>query len=72
MWRSRRGQLLSELIVWGLSFLIFIFAAPLFVEAVGLSTSSGPVAFVVRGTPFVLLILFIGRFIRLLGGGTSV
>lgn len=71
---GRKAQtLMGELIMWGMSFLIFVFAAPLLLEAVGLSVQTGVIAFVVRLTPWVLLLLIASRFIKIVvsGGRTA-
>lgn len=68
---NNKGQsLVAELIVWGLGFLIFIFAMPILLETIGISvTGNNPISFVVKLFPWFILLLLVGRIYRIIVTG---
>lgn len=69
--KSKKGQTFSVAIVVLLSLMIFVFAAPIissFVN-VGASQTGSATAFVMKSFLWVILLVFVGFFIRLFSGG---
>ena len=68
---NKKGQTFSVAIVVLLSLLIFVFAAPIIssVVNVGASQTGTATGFVMKSFMWVILIVFVGFFIRLFSGG---
>lgn len=59
----------TDLVIWGLAFMIYVFAAPILIDSIGLSVTSGPVGFVVYLFPIAILLFLVNNVYRLVVWG---
>ncbi len=71
MMNNKQGQILVQLVVFFLTFTIFIFAAPIVSEIIDgvVGNMGSATAFVVRSFLWLILITFIAVFFRIIGSG---
>jgi len=71
--KQKTGQVFIAVILLSLGFIMFILAAPLLFEIIGVGVAGTGTAtsFFMRAYPFVIAIILIGIFLKIISSGES-